>query len=30
MRLINMDRPDDSDFFCSYGERKDGDESEAR
>lgn len=24
MRLINMDCPDDSDFFCSYGERKDG------
>lgn len=23
---IRMDCPDDSDFFCSYGERKDNDE----
>ena len=22
--LLGMDCPDDSDFFCSYGERKDG------
>ena len=22
---LGMDCPDDSDFFCSYGERKDGD-----
>ena len=23
---LGMDCPDDSDFFCSYGERKDGDD----
>ena len=25
---LRMDCPDDSDFFCSYGERKDNDERE--
>lgn len=25
---LGMDCPDDSDFFCSYGERKDNDERE--